>query len=192
MMGPAATPPPMPAARFAVLSAALPAALLVAAALAAGSAVTPARAVPRLDLKPYPAAAVGERRWLIQLPGVLKTSPDPALSSNPADWRVELIVGRELQLDCNLHRLGGRLEAESLKGSGTTIYRVKDAGPLLFTRKACPPDQAKRQGFVVLGAKPYVVPYKASLPIVIYAPRDLQVRWRLWKAERLQQPAQAL
>ncbi|MFO7628135.1 MAG: ecotin family protein [Prochlorococcaceae cyanobacterium] len=175
-----------------------PAALLAAAALAAGSVLAagstaaPAAAVPRLDLKPYPAAAAGEQRWVIQLPGVLKPSPDPALSPSPADWRVELIVGRELQLDCNLHRLGGRIEAESLKGWGITIYRVKDAGPIRSTRKACPPDQAKRQGFVVLGAKPYVVPYNASLPIVIYAPKDLQVRWRLWKAERLQQPAQAL
>jgi serine protease inhibitor ecotin len=27
---------------------------------------------------------------------------------------------------------------------------------------------------------------------VLYAPRDLQVRWRLWKAETRQQPAQRL
>jgi len=37
-----------------------------------------------------------------------------------------------------------------------------------------------------------VVPYKVSLPIVVYAPRDLEVRWRLWKAEKQQRPAQAL
>jgi ecotin len=40
---------------------------------------------------------------------------------------------------------------------------------------------------VPLAGEPYLVPYNASLPIVVYAPRDLQVRWRLWKAEsRLQ------
>jgi ecotin len=43
-----------------------------------------------------------------------------------------------------------------------------------------------------MGSKPFVVPYNASLPIVIYAPKDLDVRWRLWKAERLQRPANAL
>ncbi|MEB3275672.1 MAG: ecotin family protein [Cyanobacteriota bacterium] len=173
------------------------AALLAAAALAISGAVSvavgaapPARAVPRLDLKPYPAAAAGERRWVIQLPGVLRPSPDPALSASPADWRVELIVGREMLLDCNRHALGGRLAAEALPGWGYSIYRVKDAGPLRSTRKACPPGEAKRPGFVVVGAKPFVVPYNASLPIVVYAPADLQVRWRLWKAERRQQPAQ--
>jgi ecotin len=167
--------------------------VLAAAAVVAGSASTvaqPASAVPRLDLKPYPAAATGERRWVIQLPGVLRPSPDPALSPSPADWRVELIVGREMVLDCNLHRLGGRLAAESLPGWGFTIYRVKDPGPVRSTRKACPPGEAKRPGFVVLGARPFVVPYNASLPIVVYAPADLQVRWRLWKAERRQQEAQ--
>lgn len=154
--------------------------------VAVGSAQAPGVAVPRLDLKPYPAAAAGERRWVIQLPGVLKPSPDPDLSSNPADWRVELIVGREALLDCNRHRLGGRLEAESLKGWGYTIYRVKEAGPMLSTRKACPPGEPKRLRFVALGSKPTVVAYNASLPIILYAPSDLQVRWRLWKAEQLQ------
>jgi ecotin len=37
-----------------------------------------------------------------------------------------------------------------------------------------------------------VVPYNVSLPIVIYAPEDVQVRWRLWKAEREQREAQRL
>jgi ecotin len=57
---------------------------------------------------------------------------------------------------------------------------------------ACPPDQATRRQFVALGGEPTVVRYNASLPIVVYAPRDLQVRWRLWKAETAQQQAQQL
>ncbi|MFM8543385.1 MAG: ecotin family protein, partial [Vulcanococcus sp.] len=72
-----------------------------------------APAIPRLDLKPYPAPAADQRRWVIQLPGVLKPSSDPAISANPADWRVELIVGRELEVDCNRQLLRGRIEAET-------------------------------------------------------------------------------
>ena len=49
-----------------------------------------------------------------------------------------------------------------------------------------------RQAFVPLGSKPFVVPYNASLPIVLYTPKDLEVRWRLWKAEAVQRPAQPL
>jgi ecotin len=89
---------------------------------------SPAVAIPRLDLTPYPAARV------------LRPS-------------------------------------ESLKGWGTKIYRVSDVGPLACTRMACPP---------------FVVPYSASRPIVVYALGDLEVRWRLWKAEKQQRPATVL
>jgi ecotin len=161
---------------------------LLLVALGAGAA----QAVPRLDLTPYPQPAGGERRWVIQLPGVLPPTADPSLSPNPADWRVELIVGRELMVDCNGPRLSGRIRRTALPGSGVPIHRVLDVGQPISTRMACPPDQPARPGFVALGRKPFVVPYNVSQPIVIYAPRDLQVRWRLWKAERQPRDAQAL
>ena len=143
-----------------------------------------ARAIPQLDLKPYPAPANGEQRWVIQLPGLLPPPKDPALSTDPADWRVQLIVGRTLPLDCNLHRLGGKLKPETLPGTGFTLFRFGDIGPLLSTRKACPPGEPLKPQFVTAGSKPFVVPYNASLPIVVYAPKEFEVRWRLWKGER--------
>ncbi|MCP9942639.1 ecotin family protein [Cyanobium sp. ATX 6E8] len=160
-----------------------------AAALPLALAVTPASAIPRLDLKPYPAPAPGESRWVIQLPGVLRPSSDPVISPNPADWRVELIVGRELEVDCNRQLLRGRIRYESLPGRGYRVYRVSGGDLSASTRMACPPDQPKRRAFVPLAGQPTVVPYNASLPIVIYTPKDLQVRWRLWKAETRQEQA---
>ena len=154
--------------------------------------LSPATAIPRLDLSRYPSPAAGERRWVIQLPGVVPPTRDPSLSPSPSDWRVELIVGREVEVDCNRHHFGGKLRSESLPGLGFPIYRVSDVGPMASTRMACPPGEPKRRAFVPMGGKPFVVPYNASLPIVIYAPSDLEVRWRLWKAEKLQRPAQQL
>lgn len=161
---------------------------LLPAILGAGAAV----AIPRLDLAPYPQPGAGERRWVIQLPGVLPPNGDPGLSPNPIDWRVELIVGRELLVDCNGPRLGGRLRRTSQPGSGLPFYRVIAMGPPISTRMACPADPPARRSFVAIGNKPFVVPYNVSQPIVVYAPRDLQVRWRLWKAERQQRQALAL
>lgn len=146
-------------------------------------------AIPLLDLKAYPAAAAGERRWVIQLPGLLPPSRDPALSADPSDWRVQLIVGRTLPLDCNQHRLGGRLRPETLPGTGLSVFRFTDAGPLLSTRRACPPGEPLQPRFVTAGSKPFVVPYNASQPIVVYTPADYEVRWRIWKAERQTRPA---
>ncbi|MFM7674185.1 MAG: ecotin family protein [Synechococcus sp.] len=166
-------------------------ALALAAAAGLASPLAPAGAVPRFDAAAYPAPAAGERRWVIQLPGLLPPTADPALSPDPADWRVQLIVGRSLRLDCNRHSLAGKLVSETLPSSGLPILRVQGAGAVLSTRMACPPEPPPRQGFVPLGGgKPFVVPYNASRPIVIYAPQDLEVRWRLWKAEKRQQPAQ--
>jgi ecotin len=165
-----------------------PAAALLGAALVA----LPAGAVPRLDLSPYPAPAAGERRWVIQLPGVLPPAGDPGFSRSPDDWRVQLIVGKEEEVDCNSRSRGGRMRSETLRGWGYTVYRVSGVGPMVSTRMGCPADQPKRRAFVPVGSRPFVVPYNASLPIVVYAPRDLEVRWRLWKAETRQQRAQPL
>ena len=152
----------------------------------------PAGAIPRPDLKPYPLPSAGETRWVIQLPGVLPPAADPRVSTSPSDWRVQLIAGREVEADCNQLAFRGRFRASRLKPMGVSVYRVSEVGPMVSTRMACPPGEAKRTVFVPMGSKPFVVPYDASRPIVVYTPKDLQLRWRLWKAEGVQQPARAM
>lgn len=166
--------------------------LLAGLLLGAGLAPAPALAIPRLDLKPYPAPAPGERRWVIQLSDVLPSSQDPAISAHPADWRVELIAGRNLELDCNQVTFTGRMRSQSVAGTELRLVRISEVSPLASTRMACPPGEPKRRAFVPMGGKPFVVPYDASRPIVLYAPKDLELRWRLWKAERRQWPAREL
>jgi ecotin len=164
--------------------------LLLAGLLPLASlAPAPALAIPRLDLKPYPAPAPGERRWVIQLSGLLPPSPDLAISTHPADWRVELIAGRNLELDCNRVMFSGRLRSQPVAGTELRVVRISEVSPLASTRMACPPGEPKRRAFVPMGGKPFVVPYDVSRPIVLYAPKDLELRWRLWKAERRQWPA---
>ncbi|MFS6826780.1 hypothetical protein [Cyanobium sp. ATX-6F1] len=51
--------------------------LVVALGAAFAAASLPARAIPRLDLKPYPAPAADELRWVIQLPGLLPPPGTP-------------------------------------------------------------------------------------------------------------------
>jgi len=152
----------------------------------------PALAIPRLDLTPYPKPTAAQTRWVIQLPGVLPPGGDPRLSPHPSDWRVQLIAGKEVEADCNQRAFRGRFRAGKLKGLGVSVYTVSDVGPMVSTLMACPPGQAKRKVFVPMGSKPFVVPYDANRPIVVFTPKDLQLRWRLWKAEKVQQPAQAL
>ena len=48
---------------------------------------------------------------------------------------------------------------------------------------------SRRSAFVPMAGKAFVVPYNASRPIVVDAPRPLELRWRLWKAESQERPA---
>jgi ecotin len=167
--------------------------VLARALLLVGLAAAPAPAVPRLDLSSLPRPAAGERRWVIQLPGVLRPEAASSVSADPADWRVQVIVGQTVLLDCNRQSFSGRLEPQPATAAlGPLWHRVRQVGPLVSTRMACPPDQPRRAGFVPMAAEPLLLPYAVSQPIVVDAPPPLQVRWRLWKAERQERAASPL
>ena len=152
---------------------------------------TVAAAVPRLDLSGYPAPAPGLQRWVIQPSGLLPNSSDPIISARPIDWRIQLIVGQEVDQDCNVQRLSGpgmtmRMLPEA---SGKALFEVKGPMAVVSTRMACPADEPTKRSFLSLGKQPYLVPYNASWPIVVDLPKGAQLRWRLWKAETRQQEA---
>ena len=170
-------------------------AVMLRAGLAAGALVllsaVGAGAIPRLDLSGYPKPAAGDRRWGIQLPGLLPPTGDPAISPNPRDWRVQLVVGQTALVDCNVHSFSARIRPERLPDGKGALYRVTNVSPLMSTRMACPGNQ-RTSKFVPMAGKPYVVPYNASFPIVVDAPAPLEVRWRIWKAEKASEPAQLM
>jgi ecotin len=106
-----------------------------------------------------------------------------------ADLRVELIIGRTLMVDCNRHLLQGSLVEDSVPGWGYPLFRVTGGRQQVSTRMACP-GQPPRRDFVMLGGTPTLVPVNPRLPIVVVAPKELEVRWRLWRPDPGQQPAQ--
>ncbi len=162
----------------------------LAAPLAAVLSAAGARAISRLDLSPFPPAAPGETRWVIQLPGLLPSSSDQAISGNPRDWRVQVIVGQLAKVDCNMHSFSAQLRIEKGKADPVVPYlRVSDVGPMASTRMACPAGVPLQEKFVAMAGRPFVMPYNVSRPIVVYAPKRLVVRWRLWKAETQERPA---
>lgn len=162
--------PPLPLPTVAMPNASTP--------TAANSTVTPSA---------WPAPAAGERRWWIPLPSQPSVSPDPDLSTDPQQWRLELIVGRMVAVDCNRHHYSGQIRTETVQPRGLTIHRV-ELGPMISTRMACP-GQPLRRRFVSLVGRPHVVAYDASRPLVVYAPKEVLLRWRIWRPDRVLQPA---
>ena len=128
-------------------------------------AALPGVAIPRLDLTGYPEPAPGLKRWVIQPSGLLPKSADPLISAHPLDWRIQLIVGQTVTLDCNTKRLSGTGMTMRMlpKASGKALFEVKGPVAVISTKMACPDDQPTRTTFLSLGNQPYLVPYNACV-----------------------------
>lgn len=125
------------------------------------------------NLKAFPPAEEGMVRFVLQLPKRVDESV----------YRVELIVGKTVQVDArNRFFFGGRIEQETIKGWGYTRYKVAKLGPMAGTLMAIEPDEPKVDRFITLAGEPYLVRYNSRLPIVVYVPEGVEVRYRIWSA----------
>jgi ecotin len=125
------------------------------------------------NLKAFPPAEAGMVRRVLQLPA----------QADEAGFKVELIVGRTVQTDArNRYFFGGKVEPETIPGWGYTRYVVSQLGPMAGTLMAVDPSEPKVDRFVTLGGEPYLIRYNSRLPLVVYAPEGVEVRYRFWSA----------
>ncbi len=131
------------------------------------------------NLKPYPAATEGMLRHVIILPHKERGEED--------DFRVEIIVGQTVRGDSvNRMMMGGQIEEKTLEGWGFT-YFVATPGPIAQTLMAPMPDQPDVERFVTM--TPILIRYNSRLPLVVYTPADMLVRYRIWSAPAESQEA---
>jgi ecotin len=131
------------------------------------------------NMKAFPPAEPGMVRHVLQLPQ----------QKDETGFKVELIVGKTVQIDeGNRYFFGGKIEAEMIKGWGFTRYIVTKLGPMAGTRMAIDPNAPKVNRFVALGGEPYLIRYNSRLPIVIYVPEGVEVRYRIWTAGAEENP----
>jgi len=125
------------------------------------------------NLKAFPPAGEGMVRYVLQLPELADESA----------FRVELIVGKTVRVDAqNRYFFTGRIEAETIEGWGFTRYLVNKLGPMAGTLMAVDPNVPTVERFVTLGGDPYLVRYNSRLPVVVYVPEGVDVRYRIWSA----------
>jgi len=48
------------------------------------------------------------------------------------------------------------------------------------TRNSVDPDAPKVTRFITLGGESYITRYNSRLPIVVYVPESVEVRYRIW------------
>lgn len=126
------------------------------------------------NMKAFPPAEKGTVRYVLQLP---KQDDESA-------FKVELIVGKTVLLDeHNRYFFGGKIQQETIEGWGFPRYNVSQLGPMAGTQMAVDPNAPKVDRFITLGGEPYLIRYNSRLPVVIYAPEGVEVRYRIWRAE---------
>lgn len=131
------------------------------------------------NMKAFPPADAGMVRHVLQLPP----------QDDETGFKVELIVGRMVQVDeANRYFFGGRIEEETIQGWGLTLYKLRQLGPLAGTRMAVDPQAPKVERFVALGGDQYLLRYNSRLPLVVYVPAGVEVRYRIWTAEARSHP----
>lgn len=128
------------------------------------------RANSSADLKAFPEATAGQTRHVILLPE----------RQNEDAMKVEIIVGKTARVDCNNHFFGGQIETRTAQGWGYDYYVLPSLGTMAGTLMGCPAN-SEREKFVAAPNQP-LVRYNSRLPLVVYAPQDVEVRYRLWSA----------
>ena len=107
----------------------------------------------------------------------------PALPDEDAH-KLELIGGKAMTVDCNSRGMDGRFEARDVPGWGYSYWVLQSQGQVHSTMMMCPPGSAK-PGFVQ--AEPLLVRYNSKLPVVVFVPEGMQLRWRVWRAGATQE-----
>lgn len=124
-------------------------------------------------MKAFPPAEAGMVRYILLLPKL----------EDESTARVELIVGKTVQVDeTNTYFFGGKIEKETIKGWGYTRYLVKKIGPMAGTLMGVDPNAPRVERFITLGGEPYLIRYNSRMPVVVYLPEGVEVRYRIWTA----------
>ena len=122
-------------------------------------------------MKAFPAAEEGMVRYVLQLPK----------QADESVFKVELIIGKTVQVDeGNRYFFGGNIEKDTIKGWGYPRYKVSKLGPMAGTLMAVDPNAPKVTKFITLAGEPYIIRYNSRLPIVVYVPEGVEVRYRIW------------
>jgi ecotin len=125
------------------------------------------------NMQAFPPAAPGQVRHVLTLPE----------QGDEAAFKVELSAGKTLEVDeHNRYFFGGQITEETIEGWGFPRFMVSELGPMAGTLMAVDPNAPKVARFVGLGGEPFLIRYNSRLPVVVYAPQGVEVRYRVWAA----------
>ena len=121
--------------------------------------------------KMFPEAKEGYTRYIVDVP---KTQ-------NDYDHKVELLIGKNVMVDCNHASFSAKVEKIALKGWGYSYLEVSNFQRGPTTMMACP--EPKVEKFIsIYDPENMMRRYNSRLGTVIYVPNGYEVHYRIWSA----------
>lgn len=146
---------------------------MILSVMAMALASSAAMAAGELEkVAPYPKAEKDMVRHVIEL------TPQ----QNEENYKVELVIGKTTKADCNRQWYAGDLEEKTLEGLGYTYYTLQELKGPFSTQMACQ-EPAKERFITTNLGNDATVRYNSKLPIVVYAPKDVDVKYRIWSTD---------
>ena len=124
-------------------------------------------------IKSFPEAGTGMERFVLNLPE----------QNNESMFRVELIIGKNVFTDNeNNYFFNGTIEEGTVRGWGFTYYKLDSLGVMAGTMMAVNPNAPKTERFITLGGEPFLIQYNSKIPVVVYVPEGVVIKYRIWSA----------
>ena len=127
------------------------------------------------DIHMFPEAKEGYERFVLKVPK----------SENDYDRRIELLIGKEMMVDCNHHSFSAEIKRVILKGWGYSYLEVDDIQSGPTTLMAC--HEPEKLEYIYI--RDELRRYNSRMPMVIYVPKGYEVRYRIWSADQRVQKA---
>lgn len=97
-------------------------------------------------------------------------------------YKVEIYAVKSQEVDnCNKHFLLGDFELKTLEVHGFPYYIFKSNTQIISTKMSCGDNIAKMKN--VPSGKTELVKYISVLPLVVYAPQDIEIKYKIWKQD---------
>ncbi len=122
-----------------------------------------------MDISMYPKADANQVRHIIEL----------APLKNEETAKVEIYLCKEMEVDCNIHRLEGSLAEKELSGWGYNYYVFETKGKIISTLMNCPDGKLTKKDVV---SESKLLRYNSKLPIVVYSPKGYKAKYKIWLA----------
>nr|WP_086940148.1 ecotin family protein [Thaumasiovibrio occultus] len=98
---------------------------------------------------------------------------------NENDSLIQLVAEKDVTADCNVRFLNVSVEEKTLEGWGYPYFVITEQPVMGTTMLPC--DEEEK---TLRSRRDSLYRYNSKVPLVIYAPADLDIDYRVWSAEK--------